>query len=494
MKPSLLCSFCILIALALFGCGSPSSVRFQNDCPPGGCLTPDGDSEPEPDLVDGDSETDSAEADSEAENDTPNGPTRLSCAENPKDWLLLFHASLEANRSRGYSSGVSLYRAGPDEVYLVGTYSTHIELGQSGLSVPVPEACQSGSSAFVGRFDRDGNNLWGLDHFARLGACSYSMKPASTLMPDGRLAFWGMTTFSQSYPHANASGMRLHYVDKTGKSEILAPLTEFVTFVLAGDAYGNLFSGTSDLSKSDAQGQPIWDSGIVLISPKSGDNEYGGITSQLVPLSDGGVLFASAVDQGFAVNRNTVLQETHNKTWDLALVRLDAAGHYQWSTMVGSAGQDWSGSVALDEAGDIYASLGCAEECIPGDSNSKGSVLAKISGQGAILWVRRTGDFMERVPYWLARDKAGRFFQSASGRLRQLDAEGRVLGEYALPKAMHLNALVPDEAGGLYATGYTLYDQAVSEDFLCGQVGSPNESEQAFLMHIDKIPPLSTPR
>ena len=98
--------------------------------------------------------------------------------------------------------------------------------------------------------------------------------------------------------------------------------------------------------------------------------------------------------------------------YDLVVARLDAAGHHVWSKRIGNVFNEKPGGLAVDPAGGIVitGSFDKDVDFLGTKIVSKGEsdiFLARLTGDGALAWVKTFGDAREDAGFGVAVDSAG---------------------------------------------------------------------------------------
>lgn len=535
------------LAFCLFGCGSPPTVRF-GDCSNGVCLPADGDKEseltlpdgdPEPDreseltLPDGDPEPDKdseltlpdgdpepdreseltlpdgdPEPDKESELTLPDGdpepeaepekesappPVRLFCPDTPENWIELYGDT-------GADSGQALARTKDGSYVLFGHYESRIDFGRSALWFTPPYDYWRGSqqSTFLAFFDAQGINagamdsstgftyFWGLASYPGTAFPTFGFGAQNHIF----LSDWTMVeddTSNGTIFILDAGGIELSSISLSSGMGWNVPKT----LALAENASGQIFaleSGDSDaLTKYDAQHQVLWR--LEFGSRVGyGDSPIGAARSSvpesrfsILPTADGGAVFGGAYKGNLDFGAWT--PKSSYGSVDAFMVRVDGQGQVIWAKSFGSPQDDWGLSLAMDDQENIFINLGCTALC-DGEFFSTGLTFAKYGPDGTHSnTVGSSQPLSQNRPFPLARDKAGNFF-SASNGISRSDSEGLSRAQLDLPVGLIIQDLVPDEEGGVYATGYF---KGLANLF-CGSLTA--DGTDAFLMHVSHFEPI----
>lgn len=92
---------------------------------------------------------------------------------------------------------------------------------------------------------------------------------------------------------------------------------------------------------------------------------------------------------------------TNHGAYDVFLLKLDAGGGHDWSSLVGGSGQDGSPSVAFDSADDLVFSSEAQSPSVDVGSTmlpGPGLLLGKSTGAGSHLWNKTFGDASQYAP------------------------------------------------------------------------------------------------
>ena len=101
-----------------------------------------------------------------------------------------------------------------------------------------------------------------------------------------------------------------------------------------------------------------------------------------------------------------------NAGWeDIVLVKYNSAGTQQWARQLGSAGHDFSTSVALDTSGNVFVT-GCTSGNLAGYTNngSTDMFLIKFNSAGTQQWTRQYGTSLSEEGDGVAVDASGNAF------------------------------------------------------------------------------------
>ncbi len=124
---------------------------------------------------------------------------------------------------------------------------------------------------------------------------------------------------------------------------------------------------------------------------------------------DGGGLYVAGCTYGnLGANSNS-------GRGDVFLAKFDASGVRQWTTLLGSAGNDAAYGVAADQSGAVYVA-GSTSGSLVDDPNAGGmdAFLAKYDAAGVRLWTKMLGTPGDEAAYGVAVDRSGAIYVSGS--------------------------------------------------------------------------------
>ncbi len=169
----------------------------------------------------------------------------------------------------------------------------------------------------------------------------------------------------------------------------------YVTGTTYGGLDGNTNAGGADmfLVKYDAAGTKQW---TQQMGSTASDTGYS------VAVDDNGNIYVTGQTQG------NLDGNTNAGSYDIFLVKYNAAGAKQWTQQLGTASYDDAAGVAVDRSGNIYVS-GATEGGFDGYSNlgQFDSILVKFNDAGTQLWLRQLGTTANDFSYKVAVDGSG---------------------------------------------------------------------------------------
>ena len=276
------------------------------------------------------------------------------------------------------------------------------------------------SDAYLAKYDSQGNLLWN----QQLGSPSGSEEPIGVVTDlNGDLYISGST---RGTPGGGGSSAWLAKYDSQGNllwNQPLAASGAEISAGLAVDNSGNLYlSGVRDqasdgngdalLAKYDSQGNLLWSQQL-----GSAEAEYD--YSQAVTTDSIGNVYISGGTNGSLGGGNA----GQNDAW---VAKYDSQGNLLWTRQLGTAGNDSSDAIATDSEGNVYLS-GFTNGTL-GEANAGGgdAWVAKYDTQGNLLWIEQLGSPQRDDSQGVGVDSNGNLYLSGSteGTLDGLNAGG----------------------------------------------------------------------
>jgi len=309
--------------------------------------------------------------------------------------------------------------AGDYDIFLVkydgtGTKQWTIQLGTSSIDVGTGVATNAAGNIYVGGYtagDLDGNgNAGGYDLFLvkydasgtrqwtrQLGTSAYDWCLGLAVDSSANIYLTGYTAGDlDGNTNAGGSDMILVKYDEAGTKQWTRQLgtsSSDVSNGVAADAGGNIYvAGTTagDLDGNTGAGE--YDVFLVKYNSE-GTKQW---TRQL-----GTTSFDYA--SGIAVDTSGNIYicgstfgdldgNTSAGSYDMFLVKYDAAGDRQWTRQMGTSTSDWGISVATDTGGNVYVA-GHTNGGMDGNTSAGGSdiFLVKYNSAGLKQWTRQSG-------------------------------------------------------------------------------------------------------
>ncbi len=216
--------------------------------------------------------------------------------------------------------------------------------------------------AFLVKFDANGNRLWATYY----GGAGQEAANSVTIDAVGNVYLAGQTNSSDSNVIASSGGFQTTY------------------------GAGIIFNSNAFLVKFDANGNRIWATyyggagrteAMSVATDATGNVYIGGTTISTDSIASGG------------------FQDTLRGNADAFLVKFDSNGNRIWATYYGGVGSDGSNSIATDATGNVYiggtttstnsiASAGF-QDTLKGNNDA---FLVKFDGAGNRLWATYYGD------------------------------------------------------------------------------------------------------
>jgi len=302
--------------------------------------------------------------------------------------------------------------------------------------------------AFLTKYDPAGNLLW----TEQLGTSNEELSRSVAVDTSGNAFISGRTKGSLSGTNAGGYDAYLSKYDTNGNllwTEQLGTSHSDNSSSVAVDGAGNIFiSGSTEgnlgginaghddafLSKYDTNGNLLW-------TEQLGTSGYDHSNSVVVDGS--GNVFISGGTSGH-------LGGTGEGSTDAYLAKYDSTGNLLWTEQIGTSHSDYSSSVAVDGAGNIFIS-GTTYGNLGGvNSGGYDAFLCKYGPAGNLLWTEQLGTSGYDHSYSIVVDGTGNAFISGStyGSLGGINAGERdaFLVKYAVPEPATLSLLA---LGGL---------------------------------------------
>jgi hypothetical protein len=232
---------------------------------------------------------------------------------------------------------------------------------------------------------------------------------------------------------------------------------------ISGQTYGNLGgtnAGSNDafVTKCDGTGNPLWSR---QVGTAAGDY------SNSVAVDKSGNAYLCGSTYGS-------LGGTNAGAWDAFVTKYDNDGNRVWSRQLGSSGNDFGKSVAVDASGNVFI-RGSADGTLPAPSTGTGQAfLAKYNSSGSLLWSRQLGG----PAVWaesrsVAIDASGNAYisggtfaylggpiiGSGDAFLSKFDGSGNLLWSTQIGSPSNADdsrSVAVDASGNAYISGYTL--------------------------------------
>lgn len=291
------------------------------------------------------------------------------------------------------------------------------------------------SDAFVARLSKDGAVAW----VATLGGPNDDTGNAVAVSPDGTIAFGGLFSKTVAFgaTKATAVGSDDLYVAAVGADGTPRwlwtaggldsdELTALVATPDGGFVAALSWGGKVDFGITTAVARGYDDAGLVKLSA-TGQVEW------FTPVQGDG----SEAIKRLAVDRNGTIYAlggfqqtldlgggplTSAGAMDLLIARFDASGRHVWSKRVGNPWNEVAGGIAVDRAGGLVITGSFDRDVdflgTPLVAGGESDVfVARLTGDGALVWVKRFGATREDIGYGVGVDDAGHavvvgFFQS----------------------------------------------------------------------------------
>jgi hypothetical protein len=175
----------------------------------------------------------------------------------------------------------------------------------------------------------------------------------------------------------------------------------YVTGYTLGDLDGNTNAGGSDafLTKYDFSGAKLWTK--LLGHNGGGANAAGDDWATGVAVDGSGNVYVSGYTLG------NLDGNTNAGGYDAFLTMYDSTGVWQWTKLLGTAGNDWASSVAVDGSGYIYVTGGSTGNLDGSNAGGYDAFLAKFNSSGTLQWTRQRGSPEDESAYGVAVDGSG---------------------------------------------------------------------------------------
>ena len=259
--------------------------------------------------------------------------------------------------------------------------------------------------AFLAKFDPSGTNLW----TRQVGTSAYDESWSITTDGFGNLYISGYTDGDLGDINAGHSDAFLAKYDSSGTllwTRQLGTSSDDRCYSVAVDSLGNTYitgrtggslgganAGGYDalLVKYDSSGTLLW-------------------TRQLGS-SDGDFSHAVAVDDlGNAYITGTTLSDlggTNAGSYDAFLAKYDASGTLFWTRQIGTAEEDSSFLVSVDDSGNVYITGETYGDLGSANAGDSDMFLAKYDESGDLLWIQQLGTDDTDLGFSVAFDDAG---------------------------------------------------------------------------------------
>jgi hypothetical protein len=270
------------------------------------------------------------------------------------------------------------------------------------------------ADAFLTKYDAAGTKLWtrqiGTSHsdpsysVAVDGAGNAYISGYTTGEIDGQVNAGGEDAFLTKY---DATGTKL-WTRQLGSAAFETSYSvavdgvgnAYISGYTTGDLDGHTSAGGVDafLTKYDATGTKLWTQQI-------GTSTYE--TSYAVAVDGSGNAFISGLTTG------DLDGNTGAGGGDAFLTKYDASGSKLWTQQLGTASADYSWSVAVDGAGNVYIS-GTTESGLDGNPHAGGvdAFITKYDGSGTKLWTEQIGTTFSDLSYSVSVDSVGNAYIS----------------------------------------------------------------------------------
>jgi len=172
----------------------------------------------------------------------------------------------------------------------------------------------------------------------------------------------------------------------------------YITGYTAGNLDGQVSSGNSDifLIKYDSSGNRIW---TKLLG--SAGNDFG----QGIVMDSSGAIYVAGYTDG------NLDGQVNSGGTDLFISKFDSAGNVQWTRLLGTATSDDAYGIALDSAGNVYAT-GQTVGDLDGNINagSYDIFITKYDSSGSKQWTRLAGTSAEDRGRAITVDGSGNIY------------------------------------------------------------------------------------
>ncbi|MBN1661547.1 MAG: SBBP repeat-containing protein [Anaerolineae bacterium] len=293
-----------------------------------------------------------------------------------------WHTFYGSEQGNDYGQGVAVDAAG--NMYIAG-YSDATWQGDGGTEPLHPHSGGGAADIFVVKLDTSGAYQW---HTFYGAGSSWDYGGSIVLDAAGNVYVTGSSQDTWSGP---VSEDPLHPHRGLGNDDLV---------VLKLDSNGSYqwhtFYGSSDYYYWS------WSHGLALDAA-------------------GGLYVAGTSYQSWLGPANELPIHTHSGYRDLAVLKLDTDGAYQWHTFYGSGGEDYGAAVAVDGAGGVYL-VGGSDATWQGDGSQEplhpytadgnyDLVVLKLNSSGAYQWHTFYGESLDYSSWWwrmgVATDGAG---------------------------------------------------------------------------------------
>lgn len=96
--------------------------------------------------------------------------------------------------------------------------------------------------------------------------------------------------------------------------------------------------------------------------------------------------------------------------YDIFVAKYSADGGHQWTRQLGGTGDDRTGAITTDGAGNVYVSGGTSGSLGGPNAGQRDAFVAKLDAAGELLWTRQLGAASEEYSHSVAADGAGNVF------------------------------------------------------------------------------------
>lgn len=277
---------------------------------------------------------------------------------------------------------------------------------------------QTGSQAFVTKYDSDGAEVWSLRTDAGHSAASNSVAVDGfgNVYISGRRSdqVLNRNAFVTKYDPTGGELWTRQFDASQDDLAFSVAVDQAGNAYITGATWGDLAgtnAGIEDafVAKLNPDGEELW---TRQIGTSDWDKSYD------VAVDHRGNAYISGRTQGSLAGVNA-------GSWDAFIVKYDPAGTELWSRQIGTSSADSSYAVTVDEAGAVYIS-GDTDGGL-GGANSGGSdvFFSKFSPDGAHLWTQQFGSSDDDSSLGIDLDSAGNVYITG-GTMGSLD--GPALG------------------------------------------------------------------
>ncbi|MDD5259661.1 MAG: SBBP repeat-containing protein [bacterium] len=331
-----------------------------------------------------------------------------------------------------------------------------------------------GTDMFVAKYDADGRELW----TRQLGSAESDQGAALACDRVGNIYVTGHT-YGSFEGKTNAGGAdifliklepsgKILWIKQFGSSEsdygLSVTSDNDGNAYVVGDTYGKLTGsrnyGEADvfIMKFDASGDRLWGAQFGTASAEH---------TKMVAMDISGSIYVTGDTSG------SLEPKVAFGGYDVFLAKYSPYGDKVWLKQIGTAGNDFSGGVAGDNAGNIYIS-GETKGQLKGTVNKGlGAIfLARFDSQGQKIWTRQLGSRASDSSLGLAIDGTGAICIAGdtTGNLGQRKNSGLAdiflvkyyacgnkpwITELGTDKNEFCTGIASNKAGNIYVAGYT---------------------------------------